>query len=44
MRVLNEVEDIAICRLNEADVVRHVIVQRIIKAYEEDETRRKGKK
>ena len=44
MRVLNEVEDIAICRLNEADVVRHVIVQRIIKAYEEDENRRKGKK
>ena len=37
------VEDIAICRLNEADVVRHVIVQRIIKAYEEDE-KRKGKR
>ena len=34
MRVLDGVEDIAICRLNEADVVRHVIVQRIIKAYE----------
>ena len=44
MRVLDGVEDIAICRLNEADVVRHVIVQRIIKAYEEDENRRKGKK
>lgn len=42
MRVLDGVEDIAICRLNEADVVRHVIVQRIIKAYEEDE-KRKGK-
>ena len=41
MRVLNGVEDIAICRLNEADVVRHVIVQRIIKAYESDENRRK---
>ena len=40
MRVLDGVEDIAICRLNEADVVRHVIVQRIIKAYEEDENRR----
>ena len=39
MRVLDGVEDIAICRLNEADVVRHVIVQRIIKAYEEDEKR-----
>ena len=41
MRVLNGVEDIAICRLSGADVVRHVIVQRIIKAYEEDEHRRK---
>ena len=40
MRVLDGVEDIAICRLNEADVVRHVIVQRIIKAYEADENRR----
>ena len=44
MRVLDGVEDIAICRLNEADVVRHVIVQRIIKAYEEDEERRGPKK
>ena len=43
MRVLDGVEDIAICRLNEADVVRHVIVQRIIEAYEEDE-KRKGKR
>ena len=42
MRVLNRVEDIAICRLSGADVVRHVIVQRIIKAYEEDEHRRKS--
>ena len=43
MRVLDGVEDIAICRLNEADVVRHVIVQRIIKAYEADENRRAKK-
>ena len=43
MRVLDGVEDIAICRLNEADVVRHIIVQRIIKAYEADEKKR-GKK
>ena len=40
MRVLKGVEDIVICRLDESDVVRHVIVQRIIKAYEDDETRR----
>ena len=43
MRVLRGVEDIAICRLTESDVVRHVIVQRIIRAYEDDENRRKGK-
>ncbi|MCI8478355.1 MAG: PhoH family protein [Oscillospiraceae bacterium] len=43
MRVLDRVEDIAICRLGEADVVRHVIVQRIIRAYEEDERRRAQK-
>ena len=43
MRVLKSVEDIAICTLSGADVVRHVIVQRIIKAYEEDENRRGGK-
>jgi phosphate starvation-inducible PhoH-like protein len=43
MRVLDGVEDIAICRLTGADVVRHVIVQRIIKAYEQDEARRAQK-
>ncbi|MBR5793005.1 MAG: PhoH family protein, partial [Ruminiclostridium sp.] len=40
MRVLQGVEGIQICRLNDSDVVRHVIVQRIIKAYEEDEKNR----
>ncbi|MEG1858279.1 MAG: PhoH family protein [Pseudoflavonifractor sp.] len=44
MRVLNGVEDIAICRLTESDVVRHIIVQRIIKAYEADEQRKNVKK
>ena len=43
MRVLKGVEDIAICRLTGSDVVRHVIVQRIIKAYEDDEKRRTKK-
>ena len=43
MRVLKGVEDIAICTLTGADVVRHVIVQRIIKAYEADEARRAKK-
>ena len=44
MRVLKGVEDISICRLGGEDVVRHVIVQRIIKAYEEDEIKRNAKK
>ncbi|NCB63456.1 MAG: PhoH family protein [Clostridia bacterium] len=44
MRILKDVEDIAICKFTEADVVRHIIVQRIIKAYEEDESRRKNKR
>ena len=34
MRVLEDIEDIAICKLTSADVVRHVLVQRIIEAYE----------
>ena len=38
--MLKGVEDIAICRLTGADVVRHVLVQRIIQEYEEDEKRR----
>ena len=43
-RILRDVEDIAICRLTGSDVVRHVIVQRIIKAYEDDENKRKAKR
>ncbi len=34
MRVLDGVEDVAICRFSEKDVVRHELVQRIIAAYE----------
>lgn len=34
MRVLEDVKDIAICRLTSADVVRHALVQEIISAYE----------
>lgn len=37
IRVLEGVEDIAICRLTSADVVRHALVQRIINAYEKAE-------
>ena len=34
VRVLDDVKDIAICRLSSADVVRHALVQQIINAYE----------
>ena len=34
MRVLQGIDDIAICRLTAADVVRHALVQKIIEAYE----------
>lgn len=40
VRVLEGIEDIAICRLTAQDVVRHVLVQRIINAYEKAEEKR----
>ncbi len=40
MRVLQGVEDIAICKLTGADVVRHVLVQRIVEAYDKYEAQR----
>jgi phosphate starvation-inducible PhoH-like protein len=39
MRVLKNVEGIGICALTNADVVRHVMVQRIVQAYEDYESR-----
>ena len=44
MRVLARVEGIGICRLTDADVVRHVMVQRIVKAYEDYETSKNARK
>ena len=41
---LKKVEGIGICELTNADVVRHVMVQRIVKAYEEYETAKNGGK
>ncbi len=43
VRILDGVEDIAVCRLTEKDVVRHPLVTRIVRAYEKEENkRRKG--
>lgn len=41
MRVLKHVDDIAQCTFNEKDVVRHRLVQDIIKAYERNKEERK---
>ena len=43
MRVLRNVEGIGICELTNADVVRHVMVQRIVQAYEAYENAKSGK-
>jgi phosphate starvation-inducible PhoH-like protein len=40
VRVLEGVEDIAICRLTGADVVRHMLVQKIVEAYDTYEKQR----
>lgn len=37
IRILDDIEDIAICQLTAKDVVRHVLVQKIIAAYEKAE-------
>ena len=37
MRILDGIDDIAICRLSAADVVRHALVQKIIEAYDRAE-------
>jgi len=44
MRVLEDVEGIGICRLTNADVVRHALVQRIVQAYEDYENSRQEEK
>ena len=44
MRVLKNVEGIGICELTDQDVVRHVMVQRIIKAYADYEDARNEKR
>ena len=44
IRVLEGVNDIAICRLTSADVVRHALVQEIISAYEKAANKTESKK
>ena len=42
--VVKNLEDISICRLTSRDIVRHPLVQRIVKAYEEYEQKQEQKK
>lgn len=42
MRILDGVEDVSICRLTSADVVRNRLVQKIIEAYEDYEKKKSG--
>lgn len=44
LRVLKKVEDIGICQLTSSDVVRHPLVQKIVKAYEDYESQLEKKK
>jgi len=42
IRVLEGVQDIAVCKLTSADVVRHALVQQIINAYEKADKRQEN--
>ena len=44
IKVLSNVEDIGFCYLDNNDVVRHPLVQKIVKAYEEYDNRQRNKK
>lgn len=43
VNVIKNIEDITVCQLSAKDVVRHPLVQKIVKAYEEYESRPKGR-
>lgn len=44
LKVLSDVDEIGICRLTNQDVVRHPLVQKIVKAYEQYEEKEQHKK
>lgn len=44
LKVLKNIEDIAICRLTNDDVVRHPLVQKIVQAYDDYEKKSANKK
>lgn len=44
MRVLGKIDDIAFCNLSSKDVVRHPLVQKIVKAYDDYEAKERNRK
>ena len=44
LKILKNIDDIGICYFTSDDVVRHPLVQKIVKAYDEYEARGKGAK
>ena len=44
MRILKDIDEIGICKLTHADVVRHPLVQKIVKAYEKYENKQESHK
>ncbi|MCE5347803.1 MAG: PhoH family protein [Bacteroidales bacterium] len=42
MRILNDIEGISIIKFDERDIVRHKLVKRIVRAYENEENPQKG--
>lgn len=44
VKVIKNLDDIAICNLTSKDVVRHPLVQKIVKAYEDYEKKTENKK
>ena len=44
LKVLRKVDEIAVCQLTSADVVRHPLVQRIVKAYDDYENKQETKR
>jgi len=43
-KVLSKIDDIAFCKLTSSDVVRHPLVQKIVKAYDDFEAKENNKK
>jgi phosphate starvation-inducible PhoH-like protein len=41
MRILKKIDDISFCQLTSSDVVRHPLVQKIVQAYDEFESKKK---